>query len=82
MFRKTKAFGTSALAVAVLAIAGAGTPVALAKTCPRGYTQATINHAQRCLHAGEYCNHNYERQYRHYHYTCVVVRGVYRLEHS
>lgn len=82
MLKRIASLGASAAAVVALAASSAGTPVALAKTCPSGFTHATINGSQKCLHAGEYCSHRYERQYLHYHYTCEVVRGVYRLERS
>jgi hypothetical protein len=72
----------AAIAAGVAIALGAGAPAAVAKSCPSGYTKATIGGSQKCLHAGEYCSHQYERQYLHYHYTCVRVRGTYRLEDS
>jgi hypothetical protein len=57
-------------------------PTAAAKTCPSGFTHATIGGEQKCLHAGEYCSHAEGGQYRRYHFKCVRVNGVYRLEHS
>lgn len=54
----------------------------VAKTCPSGYTHAVIGGSEKCLHAGEYCAHAEARQYRRYHYKCVLVKGTYRLEHT
>jgi hypothetical protein len=55
---------------------------ASAKTCSAGFTHATIGGEQKCLHAGEYCSHAEARQYRRYHFKCILVNGVYRLERS
>jgi hypothetical protein len=72
---------TSLLAAVALAVAAAA-PSASAKTCSSGYTHAVIGGAQKCLHAGEHCSHAEARQYPRYHFNCVRVNGVYRLEHS
>jgi hypothetical protein len=71
----------SAFAVAAIAVSGLA-PAASAKTCPTGYTHAVIGGQQKCLHSGEYCSHAEARQYPKYYFKCVLVRGVYRLEHS
>jgi hypothetical protein len=72
-----------AAAVAAVALAGsASVPVASAKTCPSGYTHAVIGGEQKCLHDGEYCSHAEAREYRHYHFQCERVGGVYRLEYA
>ena len=72
---------TSLFAAAVLA-ATALAPGASAKTCHSGYTHAVIGGAEKCLHAGEYCSHAEARQYTRYHFKCIRVNGVYRLERS
>ena len=72
---------TSLLAAAVLG-ATALAPGASAKTCRSGYTHAVIGGAQKCLHAGEYGAHAEAGQYTRYHFKCIRVNGVYRLEHS
>jgi hypothetical protein len=82
MQRRFKSVATGLVAAGLLALAGAASPAALATSCPSGFTSATINHAHKCLHAGEYCSRNDQGKYRRYHYACRVVRGVYRLEHS
>ncbi|MGB2875649.1 MAG: hypothetical protein WBB76_09290 [Gaiellaceae bacterium] len=46
-------------------------PVAVTKTCSAGYTHAVIGGAEKCLRAGEYCAHRYDRQYRRYGYRCI-----------
>lgn len=82
MLRRAKALLGLTIATATVAILGTASPAAVASSCPHGYASATINHAHKCLHAGEYCTHSYQSQYRHYHYTCVVVGGHYRLKRS
>lgn len=53
---------------------------ALAKTCRHHYVHAVIGHAQKCLHAGEFCSHSEARQYRRYGFACVRYRsGYYHL---
>jgi NADPH-dependent curcumin reductase CurA len=65
------------------ALGGVGfVPTAVAKSCSSGFTPGVIGGQQKCLHAGEYCSHAEATQYRRYHFSCVRVRGVYRLEHS
>jgi hypothetical protein len=70
------AFGAGHVALAPAA------PLALAKTCRAGYTHAVIAGAQKCLRAGEFCTHRYDRQYRRYGYRCIRYYanvGRYRL---
>ena len=43
----------------------------VAKTSSAGYTRATINGAVKCLHAGEFCTHSADRQYRRYGFRCI-----------
>ena len=78
-------------AVDTAAVAGTATPASgvhrpvvavSAKTCRHGYTHAVIGGEQKCLHAGEYCAHRFGRQYRRYHFKCVIVNGTYRLERT
>ncbi|HEY7019008.1 MAG TPA: hypothetical protein VH297_11120 [Gaiellaceae bacterium] len=60
-------------------------PAAAAKTCSRGYKHAVIGGKQKCLRAGEFCTHRYDRQYRRYGYRCIRYdRKVqrYRLTRS
>ena len=69
--------------VAAAALAGSTlVPAAGAKSCPAGFEHAVIGGKQKCLHAGEYCSHREARQYRRYHFKCVLVNGAYRLERS
>jgi hypothetical protein len=68
------------VAAAAVAI---GAPLgAQAKTCSSGYTHAIVEGEQKCLHAGEYCEHSEQRTYRRYHFVCKLVNGTYRLERS
>jgi hypothetical protein len=46
-------------------------PVSVLKTCGRGYTRAVIGGQVKCLRAGEFCAHRYDRQYRRYGYRCI-----------
>jgi hypothetical protein len=46
-------------------------PVAVLKTCGRGYTRAVIGGQVKCLRAGQFCAHRYDRQYRRYGYRCI-----------
>ena len=46
-------------------------PSAITKTCSAGYRHAVIGGAQKCLRAGEFCAHRYDRQYRRYGYRCT-----------
>ena len=59
-------------------------PVAVAKTCSAGFEHAVIGGQQKCLRAGEYCAHRYDRQYRRYGYRCIRrdSRGSYHLTHA
>jgi hypothetical protein len=57
-------------------------PHAIAKSCSSGYTHAVIGGVQKCLHAGEFCAHRYDSQYRRYGYRCIRFYanvGRYRL---
>lgn len=45
-------------------------PVAIQKTCGRGYVHAIIGGAHKCLRAGQFCGARFERQYRRYGFTC------------
>lgn len=63
-------------------------PVAYAKTCSSGYKHAWIGHRhhkhQKCLRAGEFCTHAFNRQYHAYGFDCTrYYRNVhrYRLTH-
>lgn len=80
---------TSALALAGGTAAPAAhahfSPVAVAKRCSAGYRHAVIAGAEKCLHAGQFCAHRYDRQYRRYGFRCIryypnVHR--YRLTHA
>lgn len=42
-----------------------------AASCRTGYRSATINGHHVCLHAGEFCTHSADRQYRHYGFRCI-----------
>ena len=67
----------------------ARSPVAVhaARSCSSGYKPARINGVAKCLRAGQYCAHAYDRRaphryaYVHYHYRCVKqdARGSYHL---
>ncbi len=71
----------SALAIAavlaILAVSGAA-----AKTCSGRYVHAVAGGQQKCLGAGEYCAHRYERTYVRYGFVCERVRATFRLEHN
>jgi hypothetical protein len=55
-------------------------PVAVvAKTCSGSYVHAKIGGKQKCLRAGEFCTHHFDRRYRHYGYRCTrYYRNVHR----
>jgi ABC-type sugar transport system substrate-binding protein len=60
-------------------------PTIVAKTCSAGYKHAVIGGAEKCLRAGEFCAHRYDRQYKRYGFRCIryypnVHR--YRLTHA
>ena len=60
-------------------------PVAISKTCGSGYKHAVIGGAEKCLRAGEFCAHRYDRQYRRYGYRCIRYYANvqrYRLTHA
>jgi hypothetical protein len=46
-------------------------PAAIARTCGADYRHAVIAGAEKCLRAGEFCTHSYDRQYRRYGYRCI-----------
>jgi hypothetical protein len=46
-------------------------PVSVLKTCGSGYTRAVIGGQVKCLRAGQFCAHRYDRQYRRYGYRCI-----------
>jgi hypothetical protein len=50
-----------------------------AKSCRAGYTPAVIDGHSKCLHAGEFCRHADDSQYRHYGFRCThYYRNVHR----
>lgn len=60
-------------------------PVSTLKTCGSGYTRGVIGGEVKCLRAGEFCAHRYDRQYRRYGYRCTrydVSVHRYRLTRS
>jgi hypothetical protein len=67
------------LLVALVAAAGTGVatptttaaPAAVAKTCHAGYVHAVIQGQEKCLHAGEFCRHAWDRYYRRYGFRCI-----------
>jgi hypothetical protein len=62
--------------------ASSAAPLAAAKTCSAGYKHAVIGGSEKCLHAGEFCAHRYDRQYRRYGFRCIRYYanvGRYRL---
>lgn len=73
------------VALAAAAAMGLGAPIAessasasgpadvVAKSCSSGFTNATINGATKCLHAGEFST-SANRQYRRYGFRCVSGR--------
>jgi len=65
--------------------APASTPAVVAKHCSASYTHAVIGGVEKCLRAGEFCAHRYDRQYRHYGYRCIRFYANvdrYRLTHA
>jgi hypothetical protein len=73
--------GTIAALAAGFGGAAAVTPVALAKSCSSGYTQATISGAVKCLRRGQYCARAADSQYHRYGYHCHKrdANGDYHL---
>ena len=65
------AVGASTPAPATSARSAASVQAIAAKTCSAGYTRARIDGQIKCLHAGEFCRHADDRQYRHYGYRCI-----------
>ena len=55
-----------------------------AKTCSANFVRAVIGGAAKCLHAGEYCAHRYDREYRRYGFQCTRRdrRGRYHLSET
>jgi hypothetical protein len=61
-----------------------------ARTCSSGFRHGRINGVEKCLRAGEYCAHAYDRHaphhyaYTHYGYRCVKrdSRGSYHLTYA
>jgi hypothetical protein len=77
------AAATAATASPAQAVAAA--PGAALKTCSSGFTHAVIAGAEKCLHAGEFCTHAYDSQYRRYGYRCTKYYANvhrYRLTHA
>ena len=67
------------------AATASATPAAAAKTCSTGYRHAVIGGVEKCLRAGEFCTHSYDRQYRRYGYRCTRYYANvhrYRLTHA
>lgn len=78
------------LCVALVAAAGAGTTApattaAITKTCRGEYVHAVIQGQEKCLHAGEFCRHAWDRYYRRYGFRCIRYDARvhrYRLTHT
>jgi hypothetical protein len=67
---------TVATVVGLAAIPGS----AAAKSCPPGYVHGVIGGEQKCLQDGEFCSHEYARQYHRYGFNCVLFpSGYYHL---
>jgi hypothetical protein len=50
-----------------------------------GYVHAVIGGSEKCLRAGEFCTHAYDRQYRRYGFRCIRYYANvqrYRLTHA
>jgi hypothetical protein len=76
---------TLVAAVAAGTATPASAPAAATKHCSAGYTHAVIAGVQKCLRAGEFCTHRYDRQYRRYGYRCIRYYANvqrYRLTHA
>ena len=50
-------------------------PGGAGKTCPAGYTSATINGATKCLAAGQQCSSKAINSYPQYGYICASSNG-------
>jgi hypothetical protein len=69
---------------------GAPTVAHVARSCSAGFRHARIDGAEKCLRAGEYCAHAYDRRaphryaYIHYGYRCIKrdSRGSYHLTYA
>jgi hypothetical protein len=75
-FSRRSTTAVKRLAVALLAVAALGGPaavptVASARSCPGGYVHAVIDGREKCLHAGEFCKHVDDAQYRRYGFRCI-----------
>ena len=89
--RRKAAAGIS-IAMIALGVAGVAPATAsrshravVAASCRSGYVSATIDGQRKCLHAGEFCKHSADRQYRRYGFRCIrYYRNVnrYRLTHG
>jgi len=73
--------------VALLAVlSGGATAAGSTKQSPRqplaqtACTRATIGGRPKCIARGQFCTASYQRQYRRYGFSCVRVRGRYRLQ--
>jgi len=53
------------------------TPVAIAKTCGRGYVHARLSWGEKCLRAGEFCKVG-NREYWKYGFTCPASGHLVR----
>jgi hypothetical protein len=81
-----------AVAVAAAAAVGLSTPAPAepgvsnapihaiaARSCPAGFTRASIDGRATCLHAREFCRHAADREYRRYGFRCIrYYRNVHR----
>jgi hypothetical protein len=86
------AAGTIAATPATAPAQRVAAPTALAaKQCSGSFVSGWINGAHKCLHAGEFCTHRYDRHaphryaYIHYGFRCTkYYRNIdrYRLTHS
>jgi hypothetical protein len=52
-------------------------PVAIAKTCGRGYVHAKLSWGEKCLRAGQFCKVG-NREYRRYGFTCPASGHLVR----
>jgi hypothetical protein len=52
-------------------------PVAIARTCGRGYVHAKLSWGEKCLRAGQFCKVG-NREYRKYGFTCPASGHLVR----
>ena len=83
----TPAASTATVAVARPTTAAASPKPAAssATSCNPGFVSATIAGSHKCLHAGEFCTHAYDVQYRRYGFRCIRYYANvrrYRLTHA